>query len=57
MLNKEIDSNNNGVPIHIGQIANNMTQWEGHISDGLNLTLADVAYIKAKYPLNLVMQS
>ena len=57
ILDKEVDSDSGGVPKHLGKIADLMDKWEGRISDELGLTVADVAHIKAKYPLNHKMQS
>ena len=56
-LNKEIDACNNGVPKHLGQIADSMTEWEGRISEELRLKPADVASILKKHPNNLKLQS
>jgi hypothetical protein len=56
-LNKEIDSDNDGVPKHLGQIADAMAEWEGKISDALELTEADVAGIKTRSPSSLGLQS
>ena len=55
-LDKEIDFCNNGVPRHLGQIADSMDEWEGGIAEELGLTKADVANIKTKYPSNLKLQ-
>ena len=52
-----IDSDNDGVPEHLGQIADLMAEWEGKISDSLKLTEADVADIKTRYPSRLKLQS
>ena len=42
---------------HIGEIADNMWEWEGRIADGLGLTQPDIAEIKMKHDeeLNLRM--
>ena len=42
---------------HLGQIAESMVEWEGPIADELELTPADVADIKTKYPHSLKLQS
>ena len=42
---------------HLGQIATSMVKWEGLIADELELTEADVAAIKTKYPTDLELQS
>ena len=55
-LNKEIDFCNNGVPKHLGRIADSMYEWEGRIAEELGLTKADVANIKTKYPMDLKLQ-
>ena len=56
-MDKEIDYNSGGVPKHLGQIADLLVQWEERIADELELTGADVASIKTKYPRNLKLQS
>ena len=56
-LDKEIDFCNEGVPKHLGQIADSLSEWEGPIAEELGLTTADVANIKTKYPSNLKLQS
>ena len=52
-----LDCENKGVPKHLGQIADSMSEWEGSIAEELGLTSANVACIKTKYPnaLNLQM--
>ena len=52
-----IDSENDGVPKHLGKIADCIYEWEGKIAAELMLTNADVASIKAKYPNNLRLQT
>ena len=52
-----LDSKCGGVPKHSGQIADFMSQWEGSVAEHLELTSADVAHIKAKYPGELKLQS
>ena len=56
-LEKEIDADNNGVLKHLGQIADSMTEWEGRISEELQLTPADVASIYMQHPDKLKLQS
>ena len=56
-LDKVIDGDGHGVPKHLGQIADSMTEWEGRISDELELTPAEVASIHTKHPRNLKLQS
>ena len=56
-LEKEIDGNNRGVLKHLGQIGDSMEEWEGPISDGLELTRADIRSIHTKHPNNLRLQS
>ena len=57
LLDKVIDADSHGIPKHLGQIADSMTEWEGRISDELKLTQADVASIHTKHPRNLKLQS
>ena len=52
-----IDSENNGVSKHLGQIADAMYEWEGRIADELGLSVVDVAKIKMKYPSDLNLQT
>ena len=52
-----IDSENNGVSKHLGQIADAMYEWEGRIADELGLSVVDVAKIKMKYPSDLNHQT
>ena len=54
-LDKVIDAD--GVPYHLGQIADSMAEWEGRISEELKLTPADVASIHTQYPSKLKLQS
>ena len=53
-LDKEIDED--GSPRHLGQIAAFMDEWEGSISDNLELTVADVESIKKEHPSKLHLQ-
>ena len=55
-LDSEIDSNSNGIPIHLGRIAALMAEWRGRIADELNLDTHDVASIETKYQSNLKLQ-
>ena len=43
--------------VHLGRIADSMHEWEGPVADQLDLTPADVAAIKAKYPHDLRLQT
>ena len=52
-----LDAENDGVPRHAGMIADGMHEWEGTLSEGLGLTDADVAKIKAEHPGKLELQS
>ena len=52
-----LDFNNDGVSRHLGQIADNMCEWEGPIAEHLGLTPADVATINTKHPKNLKLQT
>ena len=56
-LTDVLDSKWGGVPKHSGQIADFMSQWEGSVAEHLELTSADVAHIKAKYPGQLKLQT
>ena len=50
ILDKALDFEHKGVPRHLGQIADSMSEWEGPIANQLELTPADVAAIKADNP-------
>lgn len=52
-MEQVIDSENDGVPKHLGQIASSMYEWEGSVADMLGLTVAEVADIKQERKLNL----
>ena len=54
-LEREIDAD--GVLKHLGMIADLMTEWEGQISEKLELTPADVASIHVQHPNKLKLQS
>ena len=41
-----VDSMNEDVPKHLGQIADSMCEWEGRIAEALGLTPAEVEEIK-----------
>ena len=56
-MDKVIDGDGHGVLKHLGRIADSMTEWEGRISDELNLTPADVENIHTKHPRCLKLQS
>jgi hypothetical protein len=56
-LDQVLDFENEGVPKHLGQIADNMHEWEGPIAEQLGLTKADVAAIKTKHPRELRLQT
>ena len=56
-LKRTLDSDNGGVPKHLGQIADSMSEWEGRIADELGLTKADVNHIKSKHAQDLKLQS
>ena len=55
-LDQVLDHEHNGVPIHLGQIASTMCEWEGRIADGLYLTDVEVANIKYAYKDDLELQ-
>ena len=57
MLNKVLDFEHDGVPKHLGQIADAMYEWEGPIAEQLELTKVDVAAINKKYPGELKLQT
>lgn len=52
-----MDFENNEVPLHLGQIADLMYEWEGSVAENLGLTTADVAGIKQEYPKKLKLQT
>ena len=41
---------------HIGEIADNMWEWEGQIADELGLTRPEIAEIKTKHDRELNLQ-
>ena len=43
--------------VHIGQIAEEVREWEGRLSDGLELSPADVETIKTKHDGKLKLQT
>ena len=51
-----LDSENDGVPLHLGQIADSMYEWEGPVAEQLGLTQVDVEAIKVKHPGELRLQ-
>ena len=44
-------------PVHIGQIAEEVREWEGRLSDGLELSPTDVESINTKYAGKLKRQT
>ena len=54
LRNQELDFDSVG---HLGQIADNMREWEGPIAEGLKLTLTDIEAIKVKHPGKLILQT
>ena len=46
-----------GVPRHLGEIADFMDEWEGPISEKLELKVAEVESIKKEYPSKLHLQT
>ena len=56
-LDQVLDEENKGVSLHLGQIADNMSEWEGPIAERLDLTRADVQDIKTKHPTKLRLQT
>ena len=55
-LNLVLDSENGGVPKHLGEIAEQMYEWEGKVSDELGLIKADVNSIKEHHKDQLKLQ-
>ena len=56
-LNQVLDFQNGDVPLHLGQIADSMHEWEGPVAEQLGLTQANVAAIKLKHPAELKLQT
>ena len=56
-LNQVLDSENGGVPKHLGKIAEQMYEWEGGVSDELGLTTPNVNNIKGRYKNELKLQA
>ena len=56
-LDRIIDSENDGVSKHLGQIADHMYEWEGKIAEHLDLSAADIAQIRVKHPGELKLQA
>ena len=52
-----LDSEHGGVSKHLGQIADDICEWEGPIAEQLELTIADVAAIKMEHPCKLRLQA
>ena len=52
-----IDYKNKGVSLHLGRIADAMSEWEGPIAERLGLTSADISSIKVKHPSELRLQT
>ena len=52
-----LDAEHDGVSKHLGQIADAMYEWEGSVAEQLEMTRADVATIKTKYPGELRLQT
>ena len=57
MLDRVLDSGNDGVSKHLGQIANSMHEWEGPVAEQLDLTPPDIAAIKTEHPNKLKLQT
>ena len=57
LLDQVLDSMNDGVSRHLGQIADSMYEWERQVAEQLGLSPADVAAIKYKHPTSLKLQS
>ena len=56
-LNQVVDSENGGISKHLGEIAEQMYEWEGKVSDELGLTKADVNNIKELHKNKLKLQA
>ena len=56
-LDQVLDFENDGVPTHLGKIADAMHEWEGSIAERLGLTEANVAAIKTEHPWKLELQT
>ena len=54
-LDKVLDYDNKS-EVHLGEIADTMTEWEGPIAEHLNLTPAEINDIKAEHPTKLGLQ-
>ena len=52
-----LDYDSGGVQKDAGQIADEMSEWEGRLAESLELTIVDVAEIKTKHPRSLNLQS
>ena len=56
-LDLVLDSDNSrGVSRHLGEIADQMSEWEGPIAEYLGLNPPEIAGIKTKHPANLQLQ-
>ena len=55
-LDQVVDYSSGGVPIHLGKIADSMSEWEGSIAEQLGLTSAEVAAIKTEHSSKLQLQ-
>jgi hypothetical protein len=55
--NEVIDTRHDQVSKDLGQIADTMYEWEGPVAEQLDLTRADIAAIKVKYPIDLKLQT
>ena len=53
-LDRVLDSDN---PKHLGEIADQMAEWEGPIAEWLDLTSSEIAGVKIKHPRNLQLQT
>ena len=57
LLQQVLDSMNDGVSKHLGQIAEAMYEWEWPVAEELGLQTADIASIKCKHRTELKLQS
>ena len=56
-LDDELDRYNDGVPKHLGQIADTVIDWECRLAEELGLTPSDVSTINVKHPKNQKRQT
>lgn len=47
-LDQILDSGHEDVPLHLGNIADNIPDWQGRVADNLGLTRVEVSDIKRR---------